>query len=320
MENEKFIQELRNHPLIREKVQESKPHISSFNFTRKAFFDSLWDSTNIRARGLFINTETNKIVARSWNKFFNLNERNETKDRNLEKNLKFPITAYKKENGYLGILGYDDKEDELLFCSKSTIDGDFAIKFKEIFYSTHAAWHIVKLKSVLKEQNISMVFEVISPTFDPHMIEYDNDQVILLDVIKNQEQFDKLDYDALIEWGNNHYPRQIKERTIVLNSWKEFTKWLDDVQNERIEGYVVEDSAGFCFKIKLPYYSFWKYMRSIKDRILKLRREEKDQVKDLQRDISDISAKMFTEWAWRQPTEILEQDIIKVRAKYLNGE
>ena len=31
----------------------------------------------------------------------------------------------------------------------------------------------------------------------------------------------------------------------------------------RIEGFVIEDSAGYMTKLKLAYYNFWKFMRSV---------------------------------------------------------
>ena len=33
------------------------------------------------------------------------------------------------------------------------------------------------------------------------------------------------------------------------------------------EGYVIEDSAGFMTKLKLPFYQYWKFIRGIKHRL-----------------------------------------------------
>ena len=77
--------------------------VSSFNFSREAFYKKHWDEISTKARGLFINTKTNKIVARSYDKFFAVDERNETRISNLQNTLKFPMTAYLKENGFLGM-------------------------------------------------------------------------------------------------------------------------------------------------------------------------------------------------------------------------
>jgi hypothetical protein len=48
--------------------------------------------------------------------------------------LKYPVFAYVKENGYLGIVSglLDESSNtyKLLACSKSTNEGPYAIKFK----------------------------------------------------------------------------------------------------------------------------------------------------------------------------------------------
>lgn len=79
--------------------------VSSFNFTKQAFEKGVWDSLINKARGLYIDTVDYKIVARSYDKFFNINERPETILNNLQYKLQFPVVAYVKENGFLGIVG-----------------------------------------------------------------------------------------------------------------------------------------------------------------------------------------------------------------------
>ena len=93
-------------------------NISSFNFTRDAFYRGEWNEETLRARGLFINTETKEIVARSYDKFFNVNEMHNTKIDIIKRKFAYPIKVYKKENGFLGIIGYDNSTDELVITTK----------------------------------------------------------------------------------------------------------------------------------------------------------------------------------------------------------
>ena len=103
--------EMKRSPL----VSESKfGNISSFNFTRQAFRKGVWDNVTTKARGLFINTNTKKIVARSYNKFFNINEMPETQLIFLKSRFEYPVSVYKKYNGYLGLIGYDGESDNLV--------------------------------------------------------------------------------------------------------------------------------------------------------------------------------------------------------------
>jgi len=69
-ENRAFLKSLRKDKSIQEKNLDK--HVSSFNFKADVFNDSLWTEQNSKARGLFINTETSEIVARSYDKFFNI--------------------------------------------------------------------------------------------------------------------------------------------------------------------------------------------------------------------------------------------------------
>lgn len=157
MENIKeFVQKLRESKLIKEKVF---GNISSFNFTRKAFQSANWDSVSTKARGLFINTHTEQIVARSYDKFFAMGERPETRKEILFKNLSFPVCAYVKENGYLGILGYDGEKDELLFCSKSMLGGEYAANFERIFKKTVSGDSLTEMRQYLKEFRCTLTFE-----------------------------------------------------------------------------------------------------------------------------------------------------------------
>lgn len=48
--------------------------ISSFSFSRNVFYSGNWSELSEFARGLFIDTDSNSIVARSYPKFFNFNE------------------------------------------------------------------------------------------------------------------------------------------------------------------------------------------------------------------------------------------------------
>ncbi|HJL44967.1 MAG TPA: RNA ligase, partial [Polyangiaceae bacterium LLY-WYZ-15_(1-7)] len=120
------LEALRAHELVYEKRSTSKPWIAAFNFTRDAFFDRRWDALNTTARGLFVDVEEGLVVARSYDKFFNLGERPETTMGALKERLAWPVTGWVKENGYLGIVGYDAREEALVFASKSSLESDFA--------------------------------------------------------------------------------------------------------------------------------------------------------------------------------------------------
>lgn len=251
-------------------IQEKKfGNISSFNFTEKAFYDKVWDEQTTKSRGLYLDTLKAKVVARSYDKFFNINERPETKFDMLQYKLQFPVTAYVKENGFLGIVSYNEYEDDLLIASKSTLDSQFAQWFREMLYEKVPAENIQEMKKYIKEHNVSFVFECVDMKNDPHIIEYPNSELFLLDIVQNDMNFSKYEYDTMVD-AANQFGLTPKEKAFEIATWQEFFDWYYDILEEdyeydgrKIEGFVIEDSVGYMTKLKLTYYNFWKFMRSI---------------------------------------------------------
>ena len=250
-------------------------NISSFNFTSRAFYDQIWDNITTKARGLFIHLPKEKIVARAYNKFFNINEREETKMETLQHTMKFPVTAYVKENGFLGLVSYNPDDDSLFITSKSTPDGEFSGYMKDMFYKTFDESGIAFIKEYSKTHEVTFVFECVDMQNDPHIIEYPNSRLYLLDIIDNSLVFNKLDYTELVAVANKLGVR-CKEFAAKIYTWEEFYDWYEAANDpdykfdgRRIEGFVVEDACGYMVKMKLAYYNFWKFMRSVSHEAIK---------------------------------------------------
>lgn len=274
-----LIKDFREHKMsngkkaVREVYSVKFPHVSSFNFSKDVFFDKAWDDLTSKARGFFADaSEIDKgivnCVSRSYDKFFNENEREETKIETLVETLQFPLYGYLKENGYLGILGYDEKQDELFISSKSSTDTDFALWFEEMLLKK-VDKKTDKLKRDLHDLECSMTFEVIDPVKDPHIIKYSEPQIVLLDIIHRGQEFKKAPYDIVKEIGEK-YGFKTKERVLRFQNKEQFLGWYNKSKNNmdfKQEGIVFEDQKGFHFKWKSPYYQFWKHMRGMKDAI-----------------------------------------------------
>lgn len=251
-------------------IQEKKfGNISSFNFTNKAFYDKVWDEQTTKARGLYLDTFKGKVAARAYDKFFNINERPETKFDMLQNKLLFPVTAYVKENGYLGIVSYDEYNDDLFIASKSTIDSQFAEWLKEAIYNQITEENRGKMKQYAKDNNVSFVFENVDMKNDPHIIEYPESKLYLLDIVYNQMDFAKYDYETMCDIAHQ-FGLTPKEKAFEIANWQDFYDWYYDILEEdyeyngrKIEGFVIEDSVGYMTKLKLTYYNFWKFMRAI---------------------------------------------------------
>lgn len=246
------IEYMRASKFVNEK---SFGNISSFNFTRQAFDNKEWDGITTKARGLYIDTKHNEIVARGYEKFFNFNEMSETKPESLPRNLVFPVRAYVKENGFLGIVS-TDHDGNIIFASKSTLNGNHVQMIKENLYNIYGANVIEEIRKFSYDNKVSFVFEVIDKERDPHIIKYKNNECILLDIINNDIKFNKYPYETMCEVADN-IGLKYKYLADTINDYTELSRYIENasspnfayqtsrIDDKCIEGYVFEDANGF---------------------------------------------------------------------------
>lgn len=254
MTNLEIIEQLNNSDLIKKKYLDNG--IVSYNFTREAFYKQKWNELTCKARGLFIDSETNKIIARSYDKFFNDDQMTQEQ---LDK-FKPPFEISYKENGYLGLLSYNPKTDDFFIATKSVDYGDYKDWFKQILEDKNYLTN--ELKQYLKENNVTFVFEVIDPEHDSHIIEYKEKQLYLLDIIRNEFEFKPYSLDNLRKMSER-FSMKMKTILYAVNNSS-----IEDIVAElsccdyKLEGFVLRDKNNKMVKVKLPYYKFWKKVRS----------------------------------------------------------
>lgn len=313
---EELINDLRNNEYVNEKIQGD---ISSFNFSRKAFQKGIWDKQTITARGLFIDTKENKIVAKSYNKFFRIGEMEETQMSELKKKFKFPLDIYKKENGFLGI--FSSYNGFPFMTTKSSIEGQYSGYFKTLMKEVYGEEVINKLNIFCNQNDCTCVFEVIDTVNDPHIIRYNKNKVILLDVIYNTVKFTKMPYKQLQELASE-LGLEVKTKVTTIYTFKDFEKFYIGVSmsndnsyiKEDVEGYVIEDANGFMIKLKTFYYSFWKHMRSITYAVMKHGKYKGEE------NITDRFEREFYDWLINEYNSGIRfngNEIISIREKFL---
>ena len=283
----KLINEMIEHKFIT--VKECDYNLISLNFNREAFNKKKWNDLTIKARGLFVDRDSGEVKIRSYNKFFNFGERHVNLGY-LNKYATYPIRVFKKYNGFLGLASVVN--NEVVLTSKSVTSG----KYKDIFQSI---WDKVEnevkelLKQTIIENNCTVVFEVVSPEYDPHIIKYDKEHLYLLDFIENKLDIDTHNID--LEFSENLMKKvefssdllTKKEELIRLENYEDLYNFLHEktMSLEKFEGYVLCDNSGLMFKFKLPYYMLWKGRRTWLERyrtaLLKGKRIE---TKDIEKD------------------------------------
>ena len=264
-----LLQNLNKSKWVQKKVLEGG--IISYNFTRDAFYKRHWDENTCTARGLFVDKDTEQVVARAYRKFKNWGEDEDNSTSALKHKLQFPVKVFKKENGFLGLVTYNSKTDDLLVCSKSTNQGDFAQWIKDTLHEIYTPSQIEKIKEYCKVNNCTMVFECIRPVEDPHIIRYYNNDLILLDIIKNSFTTEYLEWEKLQEVALEIGLR-LKTLEFVINDFEELHNFKNDITEKwdcKHEGYVICDSNNYMVKIKSRYYKWWKQWRAVKEKIVK---------------------------------------------------
>ncbi|MCJ1411185.1 hypothetical protein MMC19_005273 [Ptychographa xylographoides] len=135
------------------------------------------------ARGLFTYTTRNgtpEIAIRGYDKFFNVEEVNDTKWRSIESGTQGPYELSVKENGcIIFISGLED--DVLLVCSKHSTGarGNEALSHA-IAGERWVDKHLVAIERTrkdlareLRRRNVTAVAELCDDTFEEHVLEYD---------------------------------------------------------------------------------------------------------------------------------------------------
>lgn len=316
------LQGLEDHAMVSIRPQASMPHVASVNFTKDAFFSAAWDHYTTMARGLFIDRLDQTVVARSYPKFWNHGERPETSDDALEAGLSFPVIGYAKENGFLCITGYSERTGELVIASKSMVDGSFAEMAQEVVRDKLGAAGLEKLLRFNRDQKASLVFELIDPVRDPHIIAEAEPRLVLLAAIRRHERFEQCAYADLEKIGK-WLGCEVKAQVCRITSWPALQALMARVETDPkwqrgapLEGLVLQDAAGAQLKVKSWYYASWKRMRGAVDRIALIRRKGTGSFR------ADRYAEMigyaeifgpFLAWAETLPSSALELGIVELR-------
>lgn len=190
-----------------------------WNYSPKTQYEKLWDDLTLMCRGLVTDTDGN-IVARSFNKFFNLEE---------EKNIpNEPYEIYEKLDGSLIILfWYNDK---LIVSSKGSFVSDHAIQAKRI---------ILNYDLSVLDFSKTYCFELVAP-WNRIVCSYPKEELFLL------AKFDRFGQEYSVDNYNN-FPLVKKYDYIDIPKIKE------TISEDR-EGVVVKFQSGKRIKIKGDEY------------------------------------------------------------------
>lgn len=192
-----------------------------WNYTPKVQYENLWDEITLKCRAL-ITDQNGKIIAKSFNKFFNLEELKEIPNE--------PFEVYEKLDGSLIVLFY--YQNQWIVSSKGSFTSDHAIEAQNIISS----WNLEKL-----DKTKSYSGELIVP-WNRIVCDYGNSRKIVL-----LAKFDVLGNEYSIE-GYKDF--EIVKKYDGINDYKNLKKMIKNDQ----EGFVVRFKSGYRMKVKGEEY------------------------------------------------------------------
>lgn len=222
----------------------------SHNFTREVFRDGRWTPRTIKARGLFSDGED--IVGRGFDKFFNVDENeNATLD-----SLVYPVTAHKKYNGFLAITFWNRKLNKLEVMSKSGGERYSQLAMDVLTNTGNLAKLMGWFATRPQAQDTSVLFEIIDPINDPHIIQYDHPMAKPLAVIDNIEQ-GTFDLN-----GERYFEIAQRNEVFTARNKEELKTEISQYMEEKplTEGLVLR-GQNKLLKIKTPFYLKAKELR-----------------------------------------------------------
>lgn len=323
---EQELAAFRAHPQVKERVQRGREHISSFNYLRDVEHQDM-DSLSIRARGLYINTQTREIVIRGYDKTTQINEPGLAKANFVEvlQSTTAPYTTSVIENGFLGLAGYDRQTDEVVFATKSIIDPQYHEWAQRHIRGTMTPERYESFKAVLRECQLTLAFEVIEPHGDPHIIENSRSKLVLLDGIRNSLDFERITISQLDAIGEM-FDFECRAIGPSLSSKKQLAEFVIGATKNgyrhdtldglvEIEGLMIEDAKGNMIKLKLPFYEMWKACRSAMEALSSKKPKSRTHIP--QHQLSHPGVTAFVEWFKAQDPAPARTNIIAARRAFL---
>ncbi|KAJ1945451.1 trna ligase, partial [Linderina macrospora] len=236
-----------------------------------------------QARGLFTTgTDNTEIVARGYNKFFNVGEVKQTKWKWIEENTRGPYELTVKENGCLNMAAGLDDGKTLLVTSKHSTNVPHAEVGMQWMHRhlERAGKTVEEFGGFLASNNATAVFELCDDSFEEHILEYPERMRGLYLHGINRNSID------LWTWPSEEVTKVAREfgfmetKYFVFDTVEEGKAMADKVRSDHvldgraIEGFVVrcrmrDSERPFMFKIKYdePYLMFREW-REITNRVL----------------------------------------------------
>jgi hypothetical protein len=220
--------------------------LSLYSYGREAVHEHVWDNITRKCRGIIVNNETDEIVARPFEKFFNLG----TAD--------MPETELQNFSGQPTVI---EKMDGFI-CTMYQYNGEQYIASKNSFTSIHAKWatNWYRRQNCVWPEGYTPVFEGINRNLRI-VVDYGTQESLVLLALINNETGEEMPWEEMIQHASNNgigVPR-----VFDITAEQASQKSLGAEKN--FEGYVLTwyRAGGPPFRVKVKYLDYLRLHRLV---------------------------------------------------------
>tara|TARA_B110000211_G_scaffold233016_1_gene298115 strand:- start:1860 stop:2876 length:1017 start_codon:yes stop_codon:yes gene_type:complete len=196
-----------------------------YNYTSKTQYERNWNDVTISCRGLILN-QAGDVVAKPFNKFFNLSEipKEEVPNEAFE--------VFEKMDGSLGILYWVNEKP--FIASRGSFTSEQAVKASALLHTKY------KNAIPLLEKGVTYIFEIIYPE-NRIVVDYgDAETLVLIGAIE-------------IETGTELPLKEMGFPLVERIEADDFNK-LQALDLKNKEGFVIRFKSGYRLKVKFDEY------------------------------------------------------------------
>jgi RNA ligase len=202
-------------------------------------------------RGLIFDEKTGQVIARGFHKFFNVNEREEVLDYNIDMTKPF-VVLEKLDGSMLRPVRPFDKRGATDPIRWGTMMGwtpiaDLVTEFVDASDLGYKAF-VYECENL----NVTPIFEWCSRK-QPIVIDYPEDALVLT-AARHNVSGEYWSYDELLRAGNHHNIPVVAAFQKTTRDLKSFIKYVRGIKN--MEGYIIRFEDGHMVKLKGDEYCF----------------------------------------------------------------
>jgi len=259
----KFVEE--NPKLV--KMRPAGDGIFVLKYSKKVFFDDLWNSYLEECRGTVVDKDFN-VISRPFTKIYNYG----IEARAPRIALTTPVTAYRKVNGFMVAVTWH--AGDILVSTTGSTDSPYVGLAKEMMLR-HASW-IDWQFAVRGAHGHTLMFECVHPN-DPHIV-VEKPGMYFLGWRANEWDSKVNGFGSEVAW------KIFAEDTLGCYSVESYhytmAELMADAKKVKHEGFVFYTVDGTSAKIKSPYYltSKWVARNPRTDKLVDLNNDIKQKL------------------------------------------